>query len=66
MRFGRTSCVVGWRVKSKHDCFGVLRGCVEGIAEVHEECIAAPPEMVFDIRVREPCTVEEIGRRYLD
>ena len=38
-----------WGVKSERDCFGVMRGCVEGIVEVHEEYITAPPESVFDI-----------------
>ena len=58
MWFKQMSCVIGQRVKSKHDCFGVLQGCVEGIAEVHEECIAAPPESVFDTRVRELCAMQ--------
>ena len=58
MWFERTSCVVSQGVKSKHDRFGVLRGCVEGIAEVHEECIAVLLESVFDVRVREPCAMK--------
>ncbi len=59
MWFERTSCVIGQRVKSEHDCFGLLQGCVEGIAEVHEECIAVPPEAVLNVRIGEPCAVEE-------
>ena len=66
MWFKQTSCVVGRRVKSKCDCFGVLQGCVEGVVKVHKECIAAPPETVFDIRVGEPCMVEEICSHYLE
>ena len=58
MWFERTSCVISWRVKSEHDCFGVLQGCVEGITEVHEECIAVPSESVFDIGVGEPCAMQ--------
>ena len=65
MWFERKSCVIGRRVKPECDFFGVLQGCVEGVAEVHEECIAAPPKTVLDVRVGEPCTVEEIGCHYL-
>ena len=39
---------------------------MEGVPEVHEKCIAAPPETVLDIGVRESCSVEEIGRCYAD
>ena len=39
---------------------------MEGVPEVHEKCIAAPPETVLDVGVREPCMVEEIGRFYAD
>ena len=66
MWFERKSRIVVRRVESEHDHFGVLRGHLEGVVEVHEECIAVPPETVLDIRVREPCTVEEIGCRYVD
>ncbi len=43
MWFERTSRVVSRGVKSERDCFGVLQGGVEGVAEVHEECISASP-----------------------
>ncbi len=66
MWFERMSCVVSWRVESERDHFDVLRGRVEGVAEVHEVCITAPLETVLDVRVREPCTVEEIGCCYSD
>ena len=45
---------MGQGVQSECDHFGMLQGGVEGIAEVHEECIVAPPEEVLDIRVTEP------------
>ena len=51
MWFEQISFVVGRRVKPMRDCFGMLRGSVEGVVEVHEECVAAPPESVLDIRV---------------
>ncbi len=33
---------------------------VEGVAQVHEEGVAAPPKSVFDIRVGETSSVEEV------
>ena len=47
-----------WGVESERDRIGVLQGCVEGIMEVHEECIAAPPELVLDIGVGEPYAIQ--------
>ena len=41
----------------------LLRGSVESIAEVHEECVTAPLEVILDIGVREPCMVEELSCR---
>ncbi len=51
MWFEQTSFIVGRRVKPEFDCFSMLEGSVEGIAEVHEECIAVPPEMVLNIKL---------------
>ena len=64
MWFEGTCCAVGWRVKSECNRFGMLQGCVEGIAEEQEECIAVPSELVFYGRVGEPCTVKEVGCHY--
>ncbi len=58
MWFERANRGIRRGVKSKRDRIGVLQGCVEGITEVHEECIDAPPEPVFDIRVGEPCVMQ--------
>ena len=58
MWFKRMSRGARRGVKSERDHMGVLQGCVEGITEVHEECIAAPPKSVFDIRVGEPCAMQ--------
>ena len=58
MWFERMSCGARWGVESERDRIGVLQGCVEGITEVHEECIAAPPESVLDIGVREPYAIQ--------
>ena len=43
MLFNRTSFGIGWGVKAERDSVGMLQGRVEGVAEVHEECIAVPP-----------------------
>ncbi len=37
------------RVKAEGGGFGVLVSHVEGVAQVHEEHVAAPPEAVLDI-----------------
>ena len=59
MWYEQTSFAVGRRVKPECDRFGVLQvGSVEGVAEVHEECVAAPPEVVLDVRIRELCGME--------
>ena len=58
MWFEQTSFVVRQRVKPERDRLGVLRGSVEGVAEVHEECVAAPLEAVLDVRVGEPSSME--------
>lgn len=50
----------GW-IESEGDGLCVLVSRVEGIAKVHEEGVAAPPEAVFDVRVGEPCAMEEVG-----
>ncbi len=48
MQFERAGIIfVGW-IEPKRDRVGVLRGRVEGIAEVHEECIGAPPKPILD------------------
>ncbi len=61
MGFERPSDAAVGRVEAEGDGFGVLIRRVEGVAQVHEECVAAPPEAVLDIRVREPSSVEEVG-----
>ena len=66
MLFEQMSSMAGRMVKPEFDCFSMLRGSVEGIAEVHEECIAVPPEVVLDIRIGEPCAMEEICHHYLN
>ncbi len=58
MWFEWVSHGIGRGVESERDRIGVLQGCVEGIMKVHEESIAAPPELVFDIRVGEPCAMQ--------
>ena len=44
----------------------MLQGCLECVAEVHEEGIAAPMETVLDEGIRESCTVEEVSCRDLN
>lgn len=39
----------GVEAKPKCDRLGVLQGCVECFAEVHEKGVAVPTEMVFDV-----------------
>ena len=39
---------VGW-IEAKCDSFCVLVRHVEGVAQIHEECVAAPPQAVFDV-----------------
>jgi hypothetical protein len=36
------------RVKAECDSFGVSVSHVDGVVQVHEECVAAPPEAVLD------------------
>ena len=61
MGLERPSAAAVGRVEAEGDGFGVLVRRVEGVAQVHEECVAAPPEAVLDIRIREPGAVEEVG-----
>ena len=49
MGFQRPSNTVIGRVEAEGDSLGVLVSRVEGVAQVHEECVAAPPEAVLDI-----------------
>ena len=51
VQFQWAGVAVVWWIESKCDRVGVLRGCVEGVAEVHKECVAAPPEPILDKRV---------------
>jgi hypothetical protein len=37
------------RIKAKCDSFCVLVRRVEGVPQIHEESVAAPPEAVFDV-----------------
>ena len=61
MGFERPSDAAVGQIEAEGDGFGVLICHVEGVAQVHEECVAAPQEAVLDIRVREPSSVEEVG-----
>ena len=45
---GLGGAVIG-RIEAKCDGFGVLVSRVEDVAQIHEECVAAPPEAVLDI-----------------
>ena len=49
MGFQRPNNAAVGRVKAEGDGFGVLISRVEGVAQVHEECVAAPLEVVHDI-----------------
>ena len=48
VQFERAGIILVWWIEPKRDCVGVLRGRVEGVAEVHKECVAAPPKPVLD------------------
>jgi hypothetical protein len=48
------------RVKAECDGLSVLVGHVEGVAQIHEEPVAAPPEAALDVRDREQSTMEEV------
>ena len=48
VQFERAGVILVWWIESKRDRAGVLRGRVEGVAEVHEECITAPPKPILD------------------
>ena len=49
MRFGGTGVAVcGW-VETQCDGLHVLVSGVEGVAQVHEKCVAAPPEAILDV-----------------
>ena len=61
MWFERTSRVVGRRVASKHDCFGVLQGGVEGVAEIHEESVALLAKAIFDVGIQVSCFMQWVG-----
>ncbi len=49
MGFQRPGDAAIGRVEAECDSFGVLVSHVEGVAQVHEECVTAPPEVVLDI-----------------
>jgi hypothetical protein len=49
------------RIEAESDRLGVLICRIEGVAQVHEEGVAAPPKAVFDVRVGEASSVEEVG-----
>ena len=49
MWFQRLGRAAAGQIEAKCDSFCVLVYCVEGVAQVHEECVAAPPEAVLDI-----------------
>ncbi len=51
MGFQRPSNAAVGRIEAEGCGFGVLISRVEGVVQVHEECAAAPPEAVLDIRV---------------
>ena len=61
MGFQRPSNAAIGQVEAEGDGFGMLVSHVEGVAQVHEECVTAPQEAVLDIRVREPSSVEKVG-----
>ena len=48
VQFERAGIIFVWWIETKRDRVCVLRGRVEGVAEVHKECFAAPPEPVLD------------------
>ena len=48
VQFERAGIILVWWIEPKRDRVGVLRGHVEGVAEVHKECVAAPPKPVLD------------------
>ena len=48
VQFERAGIVLVWLIEPERDRVCVLRGRVEGVAEVHKECFAAPPEPVLD------------------
>ena len=60
MQLERTGNVPARGVESKCDSFCVLVGCVEGILQIHKECVAVPSEVVLDIRVGELGMIEEV------
>ena len=62
--FERTGDNAVGRIEAEGDCLSVLICRVEGVAQVHEEGVAAPPKSVFDIRVGETSSVEEVRGRY--
>ena len=48
VQFERAGIILVWWIEPKRDRVCVLRGRVEGVAEVHKECVAAPPKPVLD------------------
>jgi hypothetical protein len=58
--------VPGQGGEAKSDGFCMLAGCIEGVVQVHQECVTAPPEAVFDVGVQEPCAVKEVRSRDAD
>ena len=49
MWFERTSDIAVGRIEAEGDGLSVLICRVEGVAQVHEECVAAPPKAVLDV-----------------
>ena len=48
VQFERAGIVLVWWIEPERDRVCVLRGRVKGVAEVHKECVAAPPKPVLD------------------
>ncbi len=48
-------------VEVKGEGWGVGSSGVERVSEVHEECVAAPPEAILNERVIELSSMEEVG-----
>ncbi len=48
VQFERAGIILVWWIEPKRVHVCVLRGRVEGVAEVHKECVAVPPKPVLD------------------
>ncbi len=51
MRFKRPGNAAIWWVEAESDSFGVLVGHVEGVAQVHEEGVTAPAQVILDVGI---------------